>query len=75
MLLYKASYHKQPPSGKKLKYVNIPAKKHGASSAHTIEGHFSFEMAEHFFTFIMNYSTRHKRRTENGQKKSGKNYN
>jgi hypothetical protein len=25
-----------PPSGKKLTYVNIPAKKHGASSAHTI---------------------------------------
>jgi hypothetical protein len=25
-----------PPSWKKLKYVNIPAKKHGASSAHTI---------------------------------------
>jgi hypothetical protein len=26
-----------PPSGKKSKYVNIPAKKHGASSAHTID--------------------------------------
>jgi hypothetical protein len=25
-----------PPSGKKLTYLNIPAKKHGASSAHTI---------------------------------------
>jgi hypothetical protein len=25
-----------PPSGKKLKYVNIPATKHGASSAHNI---------------------------------------
>jgi hypothetical protein len=25
-----------PPSGKKLTYVNIPAKKHGASSAHNI---------------------------------------
>jgi hypothetical protein len=25
-----------PPSGKKLTYINVPAKKHGASSAHTI---------------------------------------